>query len=230
MKDQHRGQRCFVIGNGPSLRISDLQVLHELGEICFGFNKIYLAFSETDFRPTYYVVEDPLVRYHAKIDSLSLEPVTKFFPKDFNCQFKNLANAWFYDLNWIDFFPGQPRFTCDPFHFHWGATVTYTAIELAVYFGCNPIYLIGIDFDFKESTIRDKSNNNVLISSGESNHFHPDYRPVGEKWYAPRLGHQKRAFEAVQQYCQRHGIEIINASRRSRLDIFQKQNFDAVIS
>ena len=124
MKDQHRGQRCFVIGNGPSLRISDLQVLHELGEICFGFNKIYLAFSETDFRPTYYVVEYPLVRYHAKIDSLSLKPVTKFFPKDFNYQFKNLANAWFYDLNWIDFFPGQPRFTCDPFHFHWGATVT----------------------------------------------------------------------------------------------------------
>lgn len=230
LKDKHRGQRCFVIGNGPSLKISDLQKLHELGEICFGFNKIYLAFSETDFRPTYYIIEDPLVSKNAKIDFSLLEPLIKFFPKDFSCQFKDVANAWFYNLNWTEFFPSRPMFTCDPFNFYWGATVTYTAIQFAIYFGCNPIYLIGVDFYFKESTARDKSNNDVLIGSGELNHFHPDYRPVGEKWYAPRLEHQKKAFEAAQLYCQNHGIEIINASRRSRLDIFKKQRFDALIS
>jgi len=230
LKDKHRGQRCFVIGNGPSLKISDLQKLHELGEICFGFNKIYLAFSETGFRPTYYIIEDPLVSKNAKIDSLLFEPVIKFFPKDFSYQFKDVANAWFYDLNWIDFFPNRPMFTCDPFHFHWGATVSYTAIQFAIYFGCNPIYLIGVDFSFNEPPTRDKSNKNVLISSGELNHFHPDYRLSGEKWYAPRLEHQKKAFEAAQLYCQRHGIEIINVSRRSRLDIFKRQSFDALIS
>ncbi|KPL07075.1 hypothetical protein AMJ86_05980, partial [bacterium SM23_57] len=24
MKDQHRGERCFIIGNGPSLRVTDI--------------------------------------------------------------------------------------------------------------------------------------------------------------------------------------------------------------
>jgi hypothetical protein len=230
LKDKHRGQRCFVIGNGPSLLISDLQKLHELGEVCFGFNKIYLAFSETDFRPTYYMIEDPLVSKNAKIDFSLFETSIKFFPKDFNDKFKNVANAWFYNLNWNDFFPNRPMFTCNPFNLHWGATVTYTAIQFAIYAGCNPIYLIGVDFFFKEPPKKDSSKNNVLIGSGELNHFHPEYRPAGEKWYAPRLDHQKKAFEAALQYCQGHGIEIVNASRKSRLDIFKKQSFDAIIS
>ena len=36
----HKGERCFLIGNGPSLRISDLEALQENGEITFGCNLV----------------------------------------------------------------------------------------------------------------------------------------------------------------------------------------------
>ena len=58
LKDKHQGKRAFIIGNGSSLRISDLDRL--TGEITFACNKIYLAFDQTQWRPTYYVAGDRL--------------------------------------------------------------------------------------------------------------------------------------------------------------------------
>jgi uncharacterized Rossmann fold enzyme len=55
-KDIHKGKRCFIIGNGPSLKMEDLDKLKN--EYTFAANKIYLAFEETDWRPTYYCIQD----------------------------------------------------------------------------------------------------------------------------------------------------------------------------
>lgn len=229
LRVRHKGKRCFIVGNGPSLRISDLERLHQLGEICFAFNRIYLAFGETAFRPSYYIVEDPLVAKNTRDDILALEPFQKFFPYQFRSSLKNASNSLFYHLDWTDFYPGKPLFTCNPFDLHWGATVTFTAIQLAIYMGCDPIYLIGVDFFFIESGSRDPIEANVLISDGEQNHFHPDYRGSGEKWYAPRLDHQKRAYEAARAYSSSKGIMIINASRNSRLEVFERRDLDEII-
>ncbi len=38
----YNGKRCFVIGNGPSLKNTDLSLLKD--EYAFGMNRIYLAF------------------------------------------------------------------------------------------------------------------------------------------------------------------------------------------
>ncbi|HQL39176.1 MAG TPA: hypothetical protein PKV95_06830, partial [Anaerolineaceae bacterium] len=49
-RNQHAGKRCFIIGNGPSLRQTDLAKLR--GEMTFGLNRIYLAFPELGFTTT----------------------------------------------------------------------------------------------------------------------------------------------------------------------------------
>jgi hypothetical protein len=43
-KDIHRGKRCFIIGNGPSLNQLDLTLLKN--EYTFGMNRIYMAFPD----------------------------------------------------------------------------------------------------------------------------------------------------------------------------------------
>jgi hypothetical protein len=52
LKDVHKGRRAFIIGNGPSLRQTDLSKLKN--EFTFGMNRIYLLFPEphTLFRST----------------------------------------------------------------------------------------------------------------------------------------------------------------------------------
>ena len=55
-KNIHKGQRCFIIGTGPSLSVEDLEKLK--GEITFGSNRIFEIYSQTDWRPTYYMNQD----------------------------------------------------------------------------------------------------------------------------------------------------------------------------
>ena len=229
IKDKHKGERCFIIGNGPSLQIKDLQALWDKNEISFAFNKIFLAFEDTAFRPTYYIIEDPLVIKNTKNELKKLGSFPKFFPYIFRYNLKNVSNALFYYLDWDDFYPGLPEFSCNPFDLHWGATVVYTALQLAIYMGCSPIYLIGIDFYFKEPSSRDPEKEHIMIADGEINHFHPNYRPTGEKWYMPRLEHQKKAFLAAKYYSSNHEIDIINASRETRLDIFDRMDLDVIL-
>ena len=59
LKNCYMGRRAFIIGNGPSLRNTDIQKLK--GEITIGSNSIFLLFEDTGFRPTFYTVEDRLV-------------------------------------------------------------------------------------------------------------------------------------------------------------------------
>ena len=58
-KNIHKGERCFIIGNGPSLNKTDVSKLKN--EYCFGMNRIYLAFPEWGFETSYFVSINNLV-------------------------------------------------------------------------------------------------------------------------------------------------------------------------
>lgn len=52
-KDIHRGEKVFMIGNGPSLTYDMLDKLQ--GHTTIAMNNIAISFSRTDWRPTYYM-------------------------------------------------------------------------------------------------------------------------------------------------------------------------------
>ena len=59
LKDAHKGQRAFIIGNGPSLKQTDLTKLKN--EFTFGMNRIYLMFPELGFTTSCLVSINDLV-------------------------------------------------------------------------------------------------------------------------------------------------------------------------
>ena len=59
LKNIHKGKRAFIIGNGPSLKQTDLSKLKT--EITFGMNRIYLAFPEWVFTTNYLCITNDLV-------------------------------------------------------------------------------------------------------------------------------------------------------------------------
>ena len=75
LKDIHKGKRAFIIGNGPSLKQTDLNKLK--GEITFGMNRIYLMFPELGFNTTYLSVVNSLVIEQTASDLAALE-IPKF--------------------------------------------------------------------------------------------------------------------------------------------------------
>jgi hypothetical protein len=225
LKNRHRGRRAFVVGNGPSLTIADLDRLHANGEVSLAFNKIYLAFAQTPYRPTYYMVEDPLVAENNFCVINNLRGFPKLFPHRLRPWFARDADTRFFNLVWDIRFPNPPQFNPDPEQMYWGSTVTYPALQWAVYLGCNPIYLIGMDFNFVEPSTKEMGGK-VLVGGGERNHFHPDYRPVGERWYVPNLHHQEISFGVARGFAEANGIQMLNATRGGKLEVFPRADFD----
>ena len=227
-RHRHRQQRAFIIGNGPSLHTSDLEKLK--GEITFASNKIYLSFEQTAWRPTYYAVEDKLVMTQNYNRIKGLDGFVKFIPRYLNQWVPAIENAVYFDLKIKNFYPDQPGFSNDAADMIcWGSNVSYTLIQIAAYMGIKEIYLIGIDHHLTLPDLRDPDDPNILISQGECNHFHPDYRKPGEKWFVPNLEVSIRSYEAAREALAAMGGKIYNASRGGKLEVFPRMDFDSVV-
>ncbi len=223
-QNKHHGKRAFILGNGPSLNISDLDMLKD--EITFAANKIYLSFNETLWRPTYYFVEDNLVylQNYEKIANLHL---TKFFTTRLADAKPKIKDGIYFNLKYENFYPKMPHFGINPLYdIYWGSTIIYTMIQFAIYMGIKEIYIIGLDFNFNVPL--NQINNQEIICNGEVNHFHKEYRKPGEKWNTPNLHLQQKAFEKVQQYCHDNNIKIYNASKKTELNVFEKISFETL--
>lgn len=231
LKDVHAGRRAFIIGNGPSLKVADLERLK--GEITFASNKIYLAFDQTEWRPTYYSVCDKLVARNnftviagLSLNKLMSDCVREFFtPED--------SSVWLREL------PVRSRKPAHPFSenllvgFFGGATVVYQQLQTAFYMGITEVVLIGLDFSFqipeKQVVTEVRGYEVALKSEGEVNHFHKDYRKPGEAWAIPDMEGQRRSFQSAHARFKAAGRSVLNASRTTQLDVFPCRSFDELV-
>lgn len=223
LRKRHEGQRCFILGNGPSLKVPDLDRL--LGEVSFGHNKIYLAFEETAWRPTYYNVEDYKVidQNRDQINAL------KGFPK---LLYRYYPGTWIRDEWTIEYdlhlSPEErfPEFSENPFHgLYCGFSVCYTSIQWAHFMGFREIYLMGMDFNFIVPNVNERGE---IVSQGERNHFSDKYRTTGEVWVTPKLDRQERAFAFARDWLGRRGVRVFNATRGGKLEVFPRVDFDSL--
>lgn len=232
LRNKHAGQRCFILGNGPSLALSDIETIRD--EVTFASNKIYLLFDQTDWRPTYYTVEDTLVMAQCEEAVRDMTGTIKLLPhhmmhvarrhKSYHVyRYLRAANPK-QPLTDPDF----PDFSTDSTQgVAWGSTVVYSQIQLAVHMGFSSIALLGLDHDY---TVGPVVAPGVHVAAGEQNHFHPDYRRKGEKWHAPNLHVLEVAYKKARTMAEINNTSIINCSRHSKLAVFPKMNFEAFLS
>ena len=231
LKNINKNKRIFLLGNGPSLDINDLDLLKN--EITFAANKIFLAYENTTWRPTYYMVEDDLVYKQSYSKISELAESIKLFPQYSLNWEERIENAYYFNMKYLPNRKDFPQFNPDPIDgMFWGSTVIYTMIQWAIYLGCKEIYLLGLDFNFTESSkyIINEKDRKDLICEGEVNHFHKDYRKIGEKWNLPNLNIQLESFGKAKKYCRENGVKIYNASRKSKLDVFERINLDELFN
>lgn len=230
LRGRHAGRRGVIIGNGPSLQIADLERLR--GAVTFASNKIYLAFDETTWRPSYYSIEDSLVVQQNRDRIAALQGVTKIFPDNMRQFGYQRADTIFIPFRPPASFenplsdPAFPDFSTDLSHgICWGSTIVYSQIQMALYMGCSEIVLIGLDHDYQLPETR---QGRFYVHEGEQNHFHPEYRSPGETWHPPNLEVLEVSFARARERCAEHGVRILNASRRSRLEVFERGDFDTL--
>ena len=222
----HKGQRAFLIGNGPSLEMKDLDLLKN--EITFAANRIYLAYDKTDWRPSYYCVCDPLVSLHNKEKIKQLESIkflansTCFYGEEINNGF---VLPYYYRNTSTDL--SDPHFSTNPIQgIYDGGTVIYMMMQLAFYMGISELYLIGVDHNF---VIKNDSQA-ILTGEGENNHFDKAYRPYGETWSKPDCQFIERAFSYSKEFLENNNRSVYNVSRQSKLRSFEMLNLETVLA
>lgn len=228
LRDRHRGQKAFILGMGPSLKVADIEKIRQ--NVTFACNKIFLCFDETDWRPDYYSVIDIKVAENL-CDEFSRLSLKKIFGASVRPAIKNDKN-----IIWINGgiqpWEGNVNFSTNPFKgFYGGHTVLFFQIQLAWFMGIRELYLLGLDFSFKIPTERagQSIHGEILVNNDEINHFHPDYRKPGETWTMPELGKQRQAFASARKFIEAHGGRLLNCSRETQLDVLERMPLEDAI-
>ncbi len=217
--NKHCGERCFIVGNGPSLTMKDLDMLHRHQEICFGTNKIYHAFSHTAWRPDYFIAQDRLMLKQHAIELYNMNVGYKFIADRYPAfwDLENSRDAIKFHIKSEAFTPNLPDFSEDfSAYCVEGSTVTYSALQLAAYMGFAEIYLIGVDFDYSGD-----------MAKGE-NHFCAAYVGANDE-YNPFVPERSiLAYRKAELYSRQHGFRIFNATRGGKLEEFERVDLNGL--
>lgn len=224
-RQRHTGQRCFIIGNGPSLKQTDLSKLQ--GEFTFGLNRLYLLFPELGFQTTYLVSVNELV-----LEQCAAEMAELALPRFLTWR----ARRWFGDkpaqdprLMFLDSdFTGDEDFSGEATgRLFEGFTVTYVALQLAFYMGFSEAILIGVDHSF---TTQGPANTTVVSQGDDPNHFAPGYFGKGFRWQLPDLDGSERAYLLAREAYPHAGRRVVDATVGGKLQIFPKADYLSLFS
>ncbi len=164
LKDSHKGQRCFILGGGSSVKKQDLKKLS--GECVISVSNTFVHPDYHIFKPKYHLLS-PLIRSHGelypqeKFVEWLREMETKtggadmFFHIgdrnmiDKNGLFKSRIIHWTEYCHWDE--NSQPAIDLAKIPEIW--SVSELAITIAVYLGFDKIYLLGFDHDWFKGTL-----------------------------------------------------------------------------
>ena len=217
----HKGQRCFIIATGPSLKVSDLEKLRENGDICISMNRIYNLFDKTDWRPDYYVIEDQKMIEDLAEEIAELKIKHKFvnsIPKQY-WNLEKASTSIMYKMIMQNCLTDRIGFSrnLDRLVYN-GYTVTYVCLQLAVYMGFSEIYLVGVDFSYSSDVY------------AETNHFEGYQKYYKDIRLNPIMPERMiRAYKKARKVTESMGVTIYNATRGGKLEVFKRADLDNVL-
>ncbi len=214
-QDIHRGKRCFIIGNGPSLKNTDLSLLKD--EFTFGMNRIYLMFPELGFLTTYFLTVNSLVIEQCAQDIHDL-PIPKFLSWRSHPLIEPAPDMMFLHTTYTG-----PCFAKDVRGRLWeGATVTYVALQLAYYMGFEQVILIGVDHNYPT---KGKPNTTIVSQGDDPNHFNANYFGKGFRWQLPDLDTSEHSYTLARETYLAAGRQVSDATVGGKLTIFPKVDY-----
>ncbi len=222
LRDEHRSERAFIIGNGPSLKNTDLRKLR--GEFTFGLNRIYLMFPTLGFTTSCLVSVNDLVieQCRVEMDALSIPRFLSWRSRRFFSSTQSLESLPTFLYTTYD----GPKFGRNAGGRLWeGATVTYVALQLAFHMGFQKVILIGVDHNFAS---KGQANETVVSAGDDPNHFSPQYFGKGFRWQLPDLVTSEMGYRMAREAYAAAGREVLDATVGGKLTVFAKVDYNSL--
>ncbi|WP_420316805.1 6-hydroxymethylpterin diphosphokinase MptE-like protein [Ekhidna sp.] len=231
--NKHKGQRCFLLGNGPSLRQMDLSNLKN--EIIIGANGIYKEFDNLGFKTNYLFFEDTEQTFLRRKDINSLTEITKLVGLNNAYYIKRSTDTVFFNPRHGFDLEGSPKFSREfASGVFLGATISYIMLQWAYFLGFSEVYVLGIDHNYGElpklfppGKIEITEQN---IHKVRGLHFSDHYYKIGDVIGVPHVDIQNKAYEKANEVFQSTGRKVYNAGVNSKLEAFEKIEFNSLFT
>lgn len=227
------GERCFIIGNGPSLCVEDLDALQ--GEYTFASNRIFTLYNRTDWRPTFFAAQDEEVirSIRPQLQEAVRQSEAAFLPMAMygSCREALAAEdqvVWM-PLRFVPPRRNRYRFATDlSKEVIEGLTITYSCMQLAAYMGFQEIYLLGVDHSYGVAV--DNDGRVISQDTSTADHFADAGQVAIENRNLPKIVEMTRAYNSAEQFSKEGGFRIYNATRGGKLEVFQRVSLDSLVS
>lgn len=223
IKDKYKGERCFIICTGPSLTLSDLELISN--EYTFGMNSLNILYKQTDFRPSFYgcidegvfeKMKDLIKKYDSEETKVFISGrIRKHIHSPLPSHWYNVSNnvayhtydRWFNNKYWCKFSANAVKGTYDMF------SVTHFLIQIAVFMGFKEIYLLGADCNQQK---------------GAKIHF--EEYGVPDTTIDTARERNICGYKEIKKYCDRNCIKVYNATRGGELEVFERKDLNDIIT
>lgn len=216
--DGLKGKDVLVVGNGPSLRKTELD---RINMVSIGMNKIDLLFDKTTWRPDIITCVNGLVtkqnkEFFNKTDIILVLPARAWYlgvKHRKNVLFVRTyhANDFMHNIvEGIDFF---------------GSTVTYTALQIAATLNPKSVNIVGVDHNFTKNV--EKGSGIEKFEGNDDNHFDPNYFK-GQLWGLPDLEGSEVAYTRARNYFDSVNIPITDFTINGKCQIFKKDDVNKI--
>lgn len=250
-KNKYQGQRCFIVGNGPSVKRQDLSLLKE--EYVFTVNqssrRADFAAMHTNFHfwtdSNLFVVDEKNPGDLAILDVMKgaatkdNDPIC-FFPleqkafvekyqldQSLQVRYLSIGLDWMYEgfQESLDLTKHIPTY----------GTVVQFCIVAAIYMGFEEIYLLGCDNTGIINTItslmeqNDGANYGYDVSEEEKQRMERTAKRNGLEKDTRSYLYNIRDYRLLREYCDKRGIQLVNCSAQTVIDSVPRASYETII-
>lgn len=246
--NKHRGECCFILGSGPSLKDQDISLLKD--QYVFTVNDLIRYEKFPECHTNYHIFADQVYfdsQYSKALGTHSLLKTLLDGSEDGPICFVPCA-SYEYIKNLPDVSSDHIRYFFSPLHFYDNykkdfeltkkvpafRNVVQYAIMIALYMGFSEIYLLGCDSTAMIEAV------NIALDSYKSEHvFHIsdselknmeelhksyDMEELFTGW--SRVFH---SYKELHQYCCSKNVSLVNCSSKSILNVIPRKKFEDVL-
>ncbi|MBI5643010.1 MAG: hypothetical protein HY954_06015 [Deltaproteobacteria bacterium] len=232
LRDRHKGQRCFILGAGSSIKKQDLKKLK--GETVISVSNTFVHPDYPLFRPRYHVLPsifghtmhstDKFVKWLKEMEQKTFDAEMFFHygdkgPIETHGLFRNRTVHWIEYCAW----DGSPNTPLDLSNVPTIWSVSELAITAALFMGFEKIYLLGMDHDWFNGPL-------VYFYDEKKEHaMKPDKESLA---FADSEFQMRRHADIFKKYKYLYGLKKniynANADPNTYLDVFPRVSYDSL--
>ena len=249
-KNIHKNKRCFIIGNGPSLKQEDLSRLGD--EIVFTVNQ---ASRNPQFRslntnyhfwadPNFFKINTEKAEDRELLDTMlsagdGNPDMQCFFPlrqmefvKKHGIDKKLNVNYFCSGLIMYEGFDKEIDYTKCVISF---GTVVQWCVAMAVYMGCKEIYLLGCDNTHIITTVKsvlhknDDNDYSYAVSENEKKRMENLLANSSLETFLQDYLRTLQDYRRLYAYCSKKGIKLVNCSAETVIDSIPRMSLKDVL-